>query len=132
MKLVCYCPFSTGGIVDYADAQAAALAACGVDLAVLTTDRQPTAAVRRFSVAGLRDECGRLDSKSRVTRQIRRSKLICNNIGVLKDWLLSSGIRHVLFASFSEYAAPLWGRQLKAMARSGIRFGAMLHDPVRN
>lgn len=132
MKLLCYCPFSTGGIVDYADAQAAALAARGVDLTVLTTGRQSAAPVRPYAVAGLRDECGRLDSKSRVIRQIRRSKLICNNIGVLKDRLLSSGIRHVLFASFSEYAAPLWSRQLNTLARSGIRFGAMLHDPVRN
>jgi glycosyltransferase involved in cell wall biosynthesis len=132
MKLLCYCPFSNGGIVDYADAQAAALADCGLDLTVLTTGRQSTAPVGRFSVAGLRDESGRLDSRSRTIRQIRRSQLICDNIGVLKDRLLTSGIRHVLFASFSEYAAPLWSRQLKAVARSGIRFGAMLHDPVRN
>jgi glycosyltransferase involved in cell wall biosynthesis len=132
MKLLCYCPFSTGGIVDYADAQAAALAGCGVDPIILTTGRPPAATAGRFSVAGLRDECGRLDSKNRVIRRIRRSQLIGDNIGVLKERLLTSGIRHVLFASFSEYAAPLWSRQLKALARSGIRFGAMLHDPVRN
>src|ERR1039458_7592062 len=132
MKLLCYCPFSTGGIVDYADAQAAALAACGVDLTILTTERQLAATLGPCSVAGLQDECGRLDSRSRVIRQVRRSGLICSNIGVLKGWLLASGIRYVLFASFSEYAAPLWSRQLNTLARSGIRFGAMLHDPVRN
>jgi glycosyltransferase involved in cell wall biosynthesis len=38
----------------------------------------------------------------------------------------------VLFGSYFEYLAPIWAGQFRAWARSGVVFGATVHDPVRD
>ncbi len=43
-----------------------------------------------------------------------------------------TGCRHVLFNTYSEYLAPLWAWRLRSWRRRGVRFAAIVHDPVRN
>ncbi|MCF3648443.1 glycosyltransferase [Synoicihabitans lomoniglobus] len=38
----------------------------------------------------------------------------------------------VLLPGWSEYFAPLWAWQLRRWRRRGVRFGAVIHDPVRS
>jgi glycosyltransferase involved in cell wall biosynthesis len=38
----------------------------------------------------------------------------------------------VLFTTYSEYLAPLWAWRLRHWARRGVRFAAVVHDPVRD
>ncbi len=44
----------------------------------------------------------------------------------------STGCRRVLFNTYSEYLAPLWAWRLRRWHRRGVRFAAVVHDPVRN
>lgn len=37
-----------------------------------------------------------------------------------------------MLATWHEYFAPLWASSLRALSRKGIRFGAVIHDPVRD
>jgi glycosyltransferase involved in cell wall biosynthesis len=130
-KLLYYCPLGSGGIVDYSEAQAAALGALGIDVILLAASGRPGSG-QDVRTAPLQDETQPLGVKSRAMRRIRRAGIIRDNVGRLASYVAENQLRHVLFASFTEYAAPLWSRRLNAMARSGIRFGAMLHDPIRN
>lgn len=38
----------------------------------------------------------------------------------------------VLFGSFFEYLSPLWARQFQSLAHSGVVFGSVVHDPIRD
>jgi len=40
--------------------------------------------------------------------------------------------RRVLLASYGEYLAPLWAWRFRKLRRNGVRFGAVIHDPVRD
>jgi glycosyltransferase involved in cell wall biosynthesis len=44
----------------------------------------------------------------------------------------STGAREVLFTTYSEYLAPLWAWRLRRWRRRGVRFAAVVHDPVRD
>src|SRR5262249_43039811 len=35
-------------------------------------------------------------------------------------------------AYYFEYLAPIWSRRLRQLARQGVVFGAVVHDPVRD
>jgi glycosyltransferase involved in cell wall biosynthesis len=131
MRLLYYCPGSIGGIGDYTYSQAAALSAMGVDVTLLVSREceppSPNYAVERV----LRNESRRF-SGPRLLRQIKRSALICGNILRLRRAILKGGFQHVMLASYVEYAAPLWSFELTGLVRRGVRFGAVLHDPIRN
>jgi Glycosyl transferases group 1 len=131
-ELLYYCPSSLGGIVDYAHIQASALAKAGVDVTLLTAGTQSLQDSGISVVRSLEDESRPIDLSNRFLRQVRRTGLIRANILRLKEYILSSRIQHVMLASYSEYAAPLWSRHLRSLARSGVRFSAVLHDPVRD
>src|ERR1700678_2324990 len=132
LELLYYCPISSGGIADYARVQAAAIAEAGVDVRLVTpvSETMPRTGV---SPAGfLEDESRAIEGSTRILRQMRRSVLIRGNVVRLKAYILKHRIRHVMLASYSEYAAPLWSYQLQGLVNAGVRFSAMLHDPVRD
>src|SRR5580658_6587793 len=131
-KLVYYCPSSSGGIVDYAYTHAAALAEAGVEVTLLTAGVQVMQSAGISWVRSLKDESRPIDAGSRIVRRILRLGLIHGNILSLKAYIRENRIRNVMLASYSEYAAPLWSYPLRSLARSGVRFSAMLHDPVRD
>lgn len=132
MKLLCYCPYSTGGIADYAYAQAVALAEAGVEVNLLTAGSGLPQHAGLTCTSCLEDESRHIDLRNRILRQIRRSGLVRGNILRLSAYIRTNRIGHVMLASYSEYAAPLWSYHLRSLARSGVRFSAMLHDPLRD
>ncbi|MEA5516913.1 glycosyltransferase, partial [Nodularia sp. UHCC 0506] len=44
----------------------------------------------------------------------------------------NEGFEYVLFGSYAEYLAPLWVDPLRKLAKEGVTFGSVVHDPVRN
>lgn len=50
----------------------------------------------------------------------------------LEHRILESGCKKVLFDSYAEYLAPLWAWRFRRLRRSGVRFAAIAHDPVRD
>jgi glycosyltransferase involved in cell wall biosynthesis len=131
MRLAYYCPGSVGGIADYTHAQVSSLSDIGVDVTLLTSEQgsppNPTCVVEKL----LKDEA-QVFRGPRLVRQIRRSVLICGNIRRLRRAIVEGGFEHVLFASYIEYAAPLWSSELTGLTRRGVRFAAILHDPIRD
>lgn len=132
LRLLYYCPFASGGIVDYALAQAGALADSGVNVTLLTTPQTVVQDTRLSPVHCLSDDSRPLRIGSPRLRQIVRAGAITRNIQRLKNAIVEQDIKDVLLATYSEYAAPLWAFGLRRLARSGVRFSAVLHDPVRD
>jgi glycosyltransferase involved in cell wall biosynthesis len=130
-RLLYYCPCASGGIFDYACAQVRALAECGVEVTLLTAGS--CADLRSISdvATELHDETGPM-AGPKLIRWAKRALLIRRNIATLQQWILERRFRHVLMATFSEYGSPLWYRSLQRLSASGIRFAAILHDPVRD
>lgn len=50
----------------------------------------------------------------------------------MRSVIVREGFRRVLMASYIEYLAPIWAPRLRNLSRSGIVFGAIVHDPVRD
>jgi glycosyltransferase involved in cell wall biosynthesis len=49
------------------------------------------------------------------------------------NWAIATtGTCYVLFTTYSEYLAPVWAWRLRLWARRGVRFAAVVHDPVRD
>ena len=133
MKILYYCPFASGGIVDYARTQAAALVDAGADITLLTVQEVHAPEQSPCPVLPLlEDETRPLPNAARLFRRIHRSVVISRNIARLRKYITHHEIRHVLFASYAEYAAPFWGRHLTKLSRDGFCFAAILHDPFRN
>jgi glycosyltransferase involved in cell wall biosynthesis len=128
LRLLYFCPATEGGIANYAHAQATAIAAHGVEVVFLTApayrplDLPPTYHLDP-SLPGLRP----LPLSSKVRLGLR----ILEEQRALRRAIATYQIGHVLFATYSEYLAPLWWQPLAQFARQGIRFGAIVHDPCR-
>lgn len=132
VKLLYYCPFAGGGIVDYAFAQAAALAQAGTDLTFLTVRTSAPRNNAFQTLPILEDETQPIPGWGRLVRRIRRARLIYENILRLRELIAREQLRYVLFGSYTEYAAPFWARLLTHCPDRTVRFAAMLHDPFRN
>lgn len=130
-SLVLFCPMDHGGIVDYTHMLANALVACGSSVTVLSVPGFPRKDDARYVVAGLLPHTG---SRSRVRwwRRFRLGLDILLQIRALTHYLNRSSVNNVLFSTYAEYLAPLWSWRLQRMAHRGTRFGAVLHDPVRD
>ena len=57
---------------------------------------------------------------------------ILRHHGQLSRVVADGNYRHVFFGSYAEYLAPLWSGPLVRLAREGVVFGAVVHDPVRD
>lgn len=120
---------SSGGIADYADAQATALAARGVGVQMLCTpdflkDRRvsyrATPCLNDWRAAG----AGRMAN-------IRRARDLVGNFHKLADHV-SDDPQAAVLMHFSEYLAPFWAPRLRHLRRRGTIFASVLHDPVRD
>jgi glycosyltransferase involved in cell wall biosynthesis len=130
MRILYHCACAEGGLAEYSLRQAAALARqSGVELLWhapaslgLPADVkvvEPVASPRNRK----RNKLSRAAEFVRATiqpihalaREVRRTK---PDVVVLSAW--------------GEYFAPLWAPSLRALQRKGVRFGAVIHDPVRD
>ena len=132
-RLLYYCPASIAGTARNAIEQAIALGRAGVEVTFLApTDFDYVGETPNVVI----DRCLRPGPRSgRLPRWLSRLKLslaILTNQWRLRRILRASGMRHVMFASYSEYLAPLWAPWLRCLQRQGVRFFANLLDPVRD
>ncbi len=129
MRLLYFAPYSHGGLADYTQAQADALGKEGVEVSILC--RPNFANERSGSFTALpnlrepeahgRSFLKKLDYFSRILEDVKQLDFV----------IRESNYQHVIL-TFSEYLAPLWTWRLKKLANQGVRFGAIVHDPVRD
>jgi glycosyltransferase involved in cell wall biosynthesis len=129
--LLYYCPAAEGGILDYAWAQANALAGLGVEVTFLAPAAPAGPAGKLTVIEAVRDESKGV-SGPRILRWLQRGRTIRGNIGGLAAFAEQQGLRHILISSYVEYGAPFWAGMLKKLRRRGVRIGAVVHDPVRD
>ena len=130
-RLLYFSPSSVGGLADYAHEQANALVESGVTVTMLTTSQRPSRADCRYEVrATLTDPSG--GQQSKLARKISWMKSLFKNFRALSNEIESGKFEAVLWGSYSEYLAPLWAGQFRKLAQSGVKFGSVVHDPVRD
>ena len=128
--LLVFCTADHGGLADYAHAQAEALAARGHQVLLLAPPQFPHRAALY--------QRENLPSPTLRTRRFRWLQRFATATTILtQQWALTraiaaTGARSVLFTSYSEYLAPLWAWRLRRWSRRGVRFAAVIHDPVRD
>ena len=133
-RLLYFSPESYGGLADYAHEQARALQEAGVETCFLTTPEatlaKPESNYARQTVLTMAPNKAVCPSK--IVRRFRAAKAILGNIRMLAGCARKMQVRHVLFGGYFEYLAPLWAPRLRALAQSGMVFGSVVHDPLRN
>ncbi len=133
MRLLYYSPASYGGIADYAHEQANALAALGIEVIMLCTPKYLTGRGEQYKILPVLQEL-------KPAKPLRHKALKAGhyvtvtlaNHAALARFIEQHNFQYVLLASYSEYLAPLWYWRLQHLAKRGIVFGAVIHDPVRD
>ena len=120
-----------GGLADYAHEQANALAELGVAVVMLTTAQHLPRANRRYQTRPvLTDSSG--GSRSKLARRISWVRCLLKNFRTLNQEIRKGDYQTVLLGAYFEYFAPLWAGQFRSLARAKVKFGAIVHDPVRD
>jgi glycosyltransferase involved in cell wall biosynthesis len=131
-RLLYYSPSTTGGIADYARLQARALANLGVPILLLTSPSWRVDSSDNYAVDSTLFE-PTLDTKeNRAMRRFQTALSILRNARSLDKVVRRTGAREVLMGSYAEYLAPVWSVWMRRMRTNGVRFSAIVHDPVRD
>jgi glycosyltransferase involved in cell wall biosynthesis len=130
-RLLYFSPSSVGGLADYAHEQANALVESGVAVTMLTTAQCPPCADCRYEVRGVLNDPSS-SQQSRLARKISWLKCLFKNFRTLSQEIENGKFEAVLWGSYSEYLAPLWAGQFRKLAQAGVKFGSIIHDPVRD
>lgn len=133
-KLLYFSPSWSGGLADYAVEQANALSTIGnVSVELLAPPEFRTNGYERYSMTRiLNSSPNNLVRRSRLQSRINTARTITKNINVLIKHIIDQNYKYVLFGSYSEYLAPFWAGRLVKLARGGVVFGSIIHDPVRD
>lgn len=137
-RLLYFNPSVFGGLADYAHEQANALADSGVIVEMLVTRRYQRGNCRYqiHPVLQEESECGHLQRLSVSAFPLLRRyfwvKCLFRNYRVLRHEIDRGEFRLVLLGAYAEYMAPLWAGRFRTLARRGVKFGAIVHDPVRD
>lgn len=133
MRILYYSPSSYGGIADYAHAQANALTKMGIEVDFLCSPNYPTDKEHNYN---LLTQLKELNPDKPLTMKIARVwryiRITLANYRTLSITIKRGSYKHVLMSSYAEYLAPLWAGQLRQLAKQGVVFGAIVHDPVRD
>lgn len=138
MKLLYYSPASYGGLADYAHEQANALNSLGIEVILLCTpdylnNRSPQyKCVPILREISLEVAVSKLAVLNKALKAIYFVRNTLYNVSKLVSFIHKAHIKYVLFGSYVEYFAPLWAWSLRRLAKSGVTFGAVVHDPVRD
>src|SRR4029077_20034911 len=119
---------------DYARQQANAISEVGVvNVDLLTVPGFSEGQDARFNqLPRLRERGATNETLSRVRRRITSARTIMHNFELLSETIIAGSYKYVLLGSFSEYLAPFWSGRFRRFAKSGVIFGAVVHDPVRD
>ena len=129
-RLLYFSTAATGGLADYAREQANALARCGIEVDLLTTASFPARADDGFRLWPELTE--KASGGSRWSGRLASIDHILGNHGRLARFVEGRAYRHVLMGAYAEYLAPLWCGPLLRLARRGVVWGAVVHDPMRD
>lgn len=131
MKILYYSPASHGGIADYAHEQANALVNLGVEVTFLCTSDYPTGRGAKYKIVPILKELS-ASHKNKILKIITLTQITLSNYATLANYIKNNSFKYVLCGTYSEYIAPLWSYQLELLAKKGVVFGAIVHDPVRD
>lgn len=131
MRLLYHCAEGEGGLAEYSRQQASALCQLsGVEVLWHAPDE-----------VAVPDNVRPLDPLRVRKREAGRTKLrramdfATNTLSPyiqLEEQISRLRPDAVLLSTWSEYLAPLWAPKLQCWKKSGLRFGAIIHDPVRD
>ena len=129
MRLLYFAPYSHGGLADYTQAQADALGQEGVEVTILC---RPTFSNERSGSFTTLPRLKEAKAPSRsFLKKLDHFSWILEDVKQLDLVIRKFNYHHVIL-SFSEYLAPFWTWRLVKHANRGVRFGAIVHDPVRD
>ena len=98
---------------------------------MLTTAQRPPRSNCHYQIRPtLTDGASR--QTTRLARKLSWAKCLFGNFRSLREEIKNGGYNRVLLESYSEYLAPFWAGQFRSLARAGVKFGAIVHDPVRD
>jgi glycosyltransferase involved in cell wall biosynthesis len=129
--LLYFSPSAAGGLADYAHEQANALAGAEVTVEMLTTAQYAPRANCRYQVRPVLTGISNRH-QSGLARKISWMDCLFKNFRTLNREIKNGDFKTVLMGSYSEYLAPFWAGQFRALARTKVKFGAVVHDPVRD
>jgi len=133
MKILYYSPSSHGGIAEYAHEQANALVDLGAEVTLLCTPKYPAGRGEKYHLLPVLTEPNTDNLvKNKALKIFHIIKTMLSNSFRLADFIEKNDFKHVLFGTYTEYMAPLWAWRLRQLAKKGIVFGAIIHDPVRD
>ncbi len=129
-RLLLFSPSAVGGLADYAHQQANALSQQGVSVEMLVTKQRPPRANTQYQVSPILVDFP--TGGWGPARKLSWVRCLLKNFRVLNKEIQKGNYQAVLLESYSEYLAPFWAGQFRAMMQSGVKFGAIVHDPVRD
>ncbi len=133
MQLLYYSPSSYGGIADYAHEQANALVDLGVDVTLLCTPKYPTGRGEKYHIVPILQEIKpNKPLPHKALKAIHLTSVTLFNFTKLTSFIEEKDFQYVLLGSYVEYLAPLWSGRLRQLAKKGVVFSAVVHDPVRD
>jgi len=133
MLITYFVPYSFGGSADYSSYQIQALSELGfeIDLVAPRSFREKLSTLRVARYTEMIDRRPR-----KLPKPLRAAFFLKETLQAqhaLVQHLRKSQTEYVLLGDFSEYLAPVWEPMLRVQKeRQGLRFGCILHDPVRS
>lgn len=131
-SLLYFCYDVTGGIADYARYQIRALAALGVKVTLLTGKQWRREADEPYEVLPLLGGAPFFAAAHPKLRRLDTALRYWSDFKILEDTIRRGKFNKVLLGSFIEYLAPLWSWKFARLAKKGVTFAAIAHDPVRD
>lgn len=130
MRLLYHCACAEGGLAEYALQQAAALAA-KPNVEVLWQAPAALGVPANVHPVATLASCG----IRKTNKTAHAVHYVCTTVQSIYDLAREAKRTKpdaVILATWHEYFAPLWASTLRALHRKGMRFGAVIHDPVRD
>ncbi|MES2308983.1 MAG: glycosyltransferase [Verrucomicrobiota bacterium] len=131
-KLLIYCPYSHGGLADYAHLQANALVEQGVSVTLLVGDHYPERSDRHYQLMRELKDPESLTFGKSIWRSVCYFCRFVICFFILQKIIRREKFNRVLFTSYVEYFSPFWAPALNRLKKEGVVFGAMVHEPVRD
>ena len=133
-KKLLYCASASyGGLANYAQEQAVELSKLGVDLAVLCSPYFEKRKGEDYEILPKLSEFRWVKKISNKTlRRILGAASNLWNHHLIQREIRAGGYDAVFFVAYAEYLAPLWYRGFQKLVREGVRFGAVIQEPVRD
>jgi glycosyltransferase involved in cell wall biosynthesis len=130
-KLLYFSSSWSGGIADYAHEQAKALGHQGLSVTLLTSPLFKKEQTQDYQLLPILASARAYHSPFALVRKLVLAWQIIQNHVILARVIRKYKFKFVLLETYSEYMAPLWSPFLRKLAKKGVKFGAVVHDPVR-